>query len=240
MFQRKIFGRRTVEPARPAAVPAPARSVMPRPVPDEDGKLRAIPKAIFDGPQGQFLKDLGFSADDPSNIIPQAEDFDRMIKQSLARQEERRCRLEAELLAKYGHNSLRPYFICGEGVLNTQLGDWMIRAMKLMPYDEWNTIYLPTDAPTAAAMRLPQHPLASLTPLDELIHKNLSPVRDKVLVARAKTMEAMELAQGGYDPDLAERFLAYLDEERENIVAYIERIKPLVVDLLADLEAQRG
>ncbi|TAD81395.1 MAG: hypothetical protein EAY70_04865 [Sphingomonadales bacterium] len=237
MFQRKAFGRKIAEPA---ARPAPVAAAMPRSVPDADGKLRAIPKAIFDGPQGQFLKELGFSADDPSNIIPQAEDFDRMIKQSLARQEERRCRLEAELLQTYGHNSLRPYFICGEGVLNTPFGDWLIRSMQLMPYDEWNTIYLPTDAPTAAVMRLPQHPLASLTPLDELIHKNLAPIREKVLVARAQTMEAMERVEGGYDPDLAARFLAYVDKERENIVAYVERIKPLVIDLLADLEAKRG
>jgi hypothetical protein len=236
MFQRKPFGRKITEPpARPAPAPAP----MPRPVVEDDGKLRVIPKAVFEGPQGKFLKDIGFTPDDPHNIIPQAGDFDRMIKQSLARQEERRCRLEAELLEKYGHNSLRPYFICGEGVLNTQLGDWMIRSMQLMPYDEWNTIYLPTDAPTAAVMRLPQHPLASLTALDEVIHKNLAPVRDKVLVARATTMEAMEQAEGGYDPDLAARFLAYVDKEREGIVAYVERIKPLVIDLLADVQGNR-
>lgn len=236
MFQRKTFGRKIAEPA---VRPAPTLAAIPRAVPDADGKLRAIPRAIFEGPQGQFLKELGFSADDPSNIIPQADDFDRMIKQSLARQEERRCRLEAELLEEFGHNSLRPYFVCGEGVLNTPFGDWLIRAMKLMPYDEWNTIYLPTDAPTAAVMRLPQHPLSSLTPLDELILKNLTPIRDKVLVARAETMEAMEQVEGGYDPDLAARFLAYVDQERENIVAYVERLKPLVIDLLADLEATR-
>lgn len=239
MFQRKPFGRKIADPpAQPAVRPAPAPA--PRPVLDTDGKLRIIPKAVFDGPQGQFLKELGFVADDASNIIPGADDFDRMIKQSLARQEERRCRLEAELLAKYGHNKLRPYFICGEGVLNTPFGNWVIRSMQLMPYDEWNTIYLPTDAPTAAIMGLPQHPLSSLKPLDELIYKNLAPIRDKVLVARGQTMEAMERAEGGYDPDLAARFVAYVDKERENIISYVERIKPLLIDLLADMEGKRG
>lgn len=237
MFQRKTFGRKaTTPPVQPAPVP----SSMPRPVPDDDGKLRVIPKAVFDSPQGQFLRELGFGPDDACNIVPQADDVDRMIKQSLARQEERRCRLEADLLARYGHNQLRPYFICGEGVLNTQLGDWLMRVMKLMPYDEWNTIYLPTDAPTAAVMRLPLHPLASIGPIDEVIHKNLVPVRDKVLVAQARTIEAMEQAEGGYDPDLAQRFLAYLDSEREGIVNYVERIKPLLIDMLADLQSQRG
>lgn len=237
MFQRKTFGRKATTPP---VQPAPAPSSMARPVPDDDGKLRVIPKAVFDSPQGQFLKELGFGADDAQNIIPQADDFDLMIKQSLARQEERRCRLEAELLAKYGHNQLRPYFICGEGVLNTRFGDWLIRSMQLMPYDEWNTIYLPTDAPTAAAMELPMHPLASLGPLDEVILKNLSPIRDKVLVARAKSMAAMEQVEGGYDPDLAQRFLAYVDQERANIVNYVERLKPMVIDLLDDLQSKRG
>ncbi|MFM7403639.1 MAG: hypothetical protein ACKO1N_05975, partial [Erythrobacter sp.] len=56
MFGKKPFGRKNAEPVRQLA---PVAAAMPHPVPDPDGKLRAIPKAIFDGPQGQFLKDLG-------------------------------------------------------------------------------------------------------------------------------------------------------------------------------------
>ncbi|MEO0872131.1 MAG: hypothetical protein AAFY19_09265, partial [Pseudomonadota bacterium] len=192
-----------------------------------------IPKAVFEGRNGKFLRDLGFDPDDESNIIPQAEDFDRMVQESLARQEERRCRLEADLLEKYGHNQIRPFFICGEGVLNTSFGNWLIRAMKLFPYDEWNTTYLPMDIPTAKIMELPLHPQQSIGPIDELILEKLRPIMDNVEVARRKSAEAMATE---YDPEAAEQFLNYVDVQRENIVGFVEHIKPMVIELIADVQ----
>ncbi|MDJ0977332.1 MAG: hypothetical protein QNI87_02235 [Erythrobacter sp.] len=237
MFGKKQFGRKRVaEPqARQRVQPrsAPRHPDFPQPSRDDDGKVRAIPKAVFEGEQGKFLRDLGFGPDDERNIIPQAEDFDRMVQESLSRQEERRCQLEASLLEKYGHNQIRPFFICGEGVLNTSFGNWLIRAMKLMPYDEWNTTYLPLDEATASAMGLPLHPQQSIGPIDELILGKLRPIMDNVEVARGRSKEAMA---GGYDPEKADQFLKYIDDQRENIVGFVEQVKPMIIELIAEVQ----
>ncbi|MEL6529041.1 MAG: hypothetical protein AAGK01_08320 [Pseudomonadota bacterium] len=210
---------------------------MPTPVPDDDGKLRAIPKAVFDGPNGAFLKSMGMSPDDPSNIIPQAEDFDRMVQESLKRQEERRCAIEADLLEKHGHNAIRPFFVCGEGVLNSELGNWMIRAMKLMPYDEWNVAYLPTDDATAAVMGLPLHPCQSIDPIDQTIVAKLTPIKESVEQALIESKQAMAT---GYDPDLAEKYLNFVDSRRAAILDYVGELKPLVIRMLAEVQEEQS
>ena len=52
----------------------------------------------------------------------------------------------------HGHNAIRPFFVLSEPVYNSELGQWLIRLMNLMPYDDWNIVYLPMDRETQAAM----------------------------------------------------------------------------------------
>lgn len=231
MFPRKTFGKKAPSAPQP---PVGGGGDFPRPYVEDDGKMRVIPKSVFDGPQGEFLRALGRTPDDPENIIPQAEDFDRMMRESLERQEARRVRLETELKDRHGHNNLRPFFICGEGVINTPLGNWLIRAMKLFPYDEWNTVYLPMDRMTQAAMgRLPLHPQQSIGPIDELVHERLSKVMANTEQARVDVRNRMG---DSYDPDLAERFLGFVDSQRQAIIDYVEDLKPKVCELILDIQ----
>src|SRR3982751_2177950 len=60
----KAFGKRVVTPSSPAAAPGyvPAG-------PDPDGEMRIIPKAVWDGPNGAKLRQLGLSPDDPANLV---------------------------------------------------------------------------------------------------------------------------------------------------------------------------
>lgn len=229
-FGRKQFGRKQVIPP-----PRPGAPTLPVNTPDDDGKLRAIPKAVFDGPNGAFLRSMGYSPDDPRNIIPQAEDFDRMVQESGQRQELRRRKLEAELLARYGHNQIRPFFTCGEGVMNGRVGNWLIRSMKLMPYDEWNVTYLPTDEATARVMDLPLHPGTSIPPIDETIVAKLTPIMESLEDARLGSRQAMA---GDYNPELAEAFLDMVDHHRRAVTDYLATLKPMVIRLIAEVQGQ--
>jgi hypothetical protein len=85
---------------------------------DPDGKRRVFSKAVFDGKHGDMLRALGFGPNDEANIIPDDAEFDRRIKESLAKQDARRSRLEEELKRSHGHNALRPFFILSEPVYN--------------------------------------------------------------------------------------------------------------------------
>ena len=147
-----------------------ARGVGQGPTVDSDGKRRVFGEAVFAGKHGRMLKSFGFDLNDPANIIPDDAEFDRRIKESLAKQDARRTQIEADLLRAHGHNAIRPFFVLAEPVFNSQLGQWLIRSMNLLPYDDWNLVYLPLDRATQAAMGgLPLHPQQSIGPIDELM-----------------------------------------------------------------------
>ena len=117
-----------------------------------------------------MLRSLEFGPNDAANVIPDEAEFERRTKESLAKQDARRTRIEDELKRTHGHNAIRPFFVLSEPVYNSELGQWLIRLMNLMPYDDWNIVYLPMDRETQAAMGgLPLHPRQSIGPIDELM-----------------------------------------------------------------------
>src|SRR5215813_7536313 len=161
-----MFGRRKTASQNSPSIPPPSI--------DSDGKRRVFGEAVFAGKHGDMLRALGLSPNDEAYIIPDAAEFDRRIQQSLARQDARRTEIEAELLRTRGHNAIRPFFILAEPVYNSQLGQWLVRLMNLLPYDDWNIVYLPLDRETQAAMGgLPLHPRQSIGPIDELMCKQI-------------------------------------------------------------------
>src|SRR5262245_36076750 len=140
---------------------------------DSDGKRRVFGEAVFAGKHGDMLRSLGFGPDHAANVIPDDAEFERRIKESLAKQDARRTRIEDDLLRTHGHNAIRPFFILAEPVFNSELGQWLIKLMNLMPYDDWNVVYLPLDRETQAAMGgLPLHPRQSIGPIDDPMHEH--------------------------------------------------------------------
>lgn len=90
----RMFGRRKVPPVEQGAA-------IPRPPVDSDGNRRVFGEAIFAGQHGDMLRKLGFSLDDPANIVPSDADFEQKVNLSLAKQEHRRRGIEADLLAPW-------------------------------------------------------------------------------------------------------------------------------------------
>ncbi len=171
--------------------------------------------------------------DGPRNIVETREDFDRLIAKSLLDQERRRQGIEAELLARHGCNNIRPFFLFSEGVYKTQAGDWLIRVMRLMPYEDWNITYLPMDAKTAAALQLPLHPQCSIGPVEELINSRMSALWNQFREALERSRAEFERTQ---DIEVLARFNAGVDRMRIGILAWAAEITPMVIALVADVQ----
>jgi len=220
---------------------APSQNSQPIPLPsiDSDGKRRVFSEAVFAGKHGDMLRSLGFSPNDEANIIPDAAEFDRRIKQSLARQDARRTEIEAELLRTHGHNAIRPFFILAEPVYNSQLGQWLIGVMKLLPYDDWNVVYLPMDRETQTAMGgLPLHPRQSIGPIDDLMRERIGFYFSQYQDAKRKVDLHVEEVGMQAATDVIGSFVTYVDNMPPRILDFVAEVRPMIIELIADVQSK--
>jgi hypothetical protein len=224
-----MFGRRKIS----------SQDSRPIQLPDSDGKRRVFGEAVFAGKHGDMLRSLGFSPNDEANIIPNDAEFDRRIKQSLAQQDARRTEIEAELLRTHGHNAIRPFFILAEPVFNSQLGQFLIRLMKLLPYDDWNIVYLPLDRETQAAMGgLPLHPCQSIGPIDKLMCEQIGSYFSQYQDAKRKVDAHVEEVGIQAATDVIEKFVTYVDNMPSRILDHVARVRPMIIELIADVQSK--
>jgi len=218
-----------------------ARSTERFPI-DSDGKRRVFGEAIvFDGKHGKFLRTLGIDINDPANIIPDDAEFDRRVKESLAKQDARRTQIETELLRTHGHNAIRPFFILAEPVFNGPMGQWLIRLMNLLPYDDWNVVYLPLDRPTQAAMGgVPLHPCQSIGPIDDLMCKQIGTFHSQYWDAKQKVDQHVQKVGPVAASDVIAGFVAYVDAMPARILGYVAEVRPMIVALIADVQNKAG
>ena len=204
---------------------------------DSDGKRRVFGEAVFAGKQGDMLRSLGFGPNDAANVIPNDAEFERRIKESLAKQDARRTRIEDDLLRTHGHNAIRPFFILAEPVFNSELGQWLIRLMNLMPYDDWNIVYLPMDRETQAAMGgLPLHPRQSIGPIDELMREQVGAFYSEFKDAKRKVdLHVREVGLSAAQ-DVLDRFVTYVDTMPRRILDHVARVRPMIIELIADVQ----
>jgi hypothetical protein len=210
---------------------APAQSyrVLPEPPMLQDGASGAVVGSDW-VPHADVMALLG----EPSGSgLLASQGHDQRVRASYVEQEQRRAGLADELSRLHGQAAIRPFFVFGEGVFNTQVGRWMVEVLNLLPYDAWNTTYLPLDAPTAAAMRLPYHPRRSLDRIDTLILERLTAQHERHDAALARCVEALRA-----NPDEARlaRFLNWRDALRSEILAFAEQVRPVVVGLLREAQ----
>src|SRR5215468_11402294 len=227
-----MFGKRKTASQNSPSIPLPSI--------DSDGKRRVFGEAVFAGKHGDMLRALGLSPNDEANIIPDDAEFDRRIQQSLARQDARRTEIEAELLRTRGRNAIRPFFILAEPVFNSQLGQWLIRLMKLLPYDDWNIVYLPLDRETQAAMGgdLPLHPRQSIGPIDELMCEQIGAYFSQFQDAKRKVDAHVEEVGIAAATDVIGRFVTYVDKMPPRILDHVAQVRPMIIALIAEVQSK--
>jgi hypothetical protein len=229
-----MFGKRIT----PAAAQSASRQ---GPIVDSDGKRRVFGEAVFAGKHGDMLRTLGIDLNHPANVIPDDAEFDRRVKESLAKQDARRTQIETELMRTHGHNAIRPFFVLSEPVFNGAMGNWLIRLMNLLPYDDWNIVYLPLDRATQAAMGgLPLHPCQSIGPIDELMCKQIGTFHSQYWEAKQKVDQHVQKVGPVAASDVIAGFVAYVDAMPSRILGYVAEVRPMIVALIADVQKQSG
>lgn len=204
---------------------------------DSDGKRRVFGKAVFAGKHGDMLRRLAFGPNDEANIIPNDGEFGRRINMSLAKQDARRTQIEEDLFRTHGHKAIRPFFILAEPVFNSELGQWLIKLMNLMPYDDWNIVYLPMDRETQAAMNgLPLHPCQSIGPIDQLMCEQIGDFYSEYKGVKRKV--DAHVAEVGLSAanDVMGRFVTYTEAMPQRILDHVARVRPMIVELIADVQ----
>ena len=210
-------------------------TLLPEPSVGADGKRRVFGEADY-ARHGAMFRALGIGIDDPSNVIPDKADFDRMIAKSLADQEIRRQGIEADLLARHGCNAIRPFFLFSEGVYKGQVGDWLIKLMRLLPYDDWNVTYLPMDARTEAALKLPLHPQCSIPAFEKPIVARLTAHMQSFHEAQQLSLRQFEKTA---NIEILAGFNAGVDRMRAGILEMAGQMTPLVIQMIANVRAGR-
>ncbi|WP_076860416.1 hypothetical protein [Bradyrhizobium mercantei] len=224
-----MFGRRKT----------PGDSAFPLPPVDSDGKRRVFGEDVFAGRHGAMLQALGFSLNDAANIIPDQAEDERRIKQSLATQDARRTEIETEMLRAHGHNAIRPFFVLSGPVWNGELGQWLVKVMHLLPYDDWNIVYLPMDRATQAAMGgLPLHPQQSIDPIDELMCKQIGGFYSQFKEGKQKVDAHVREVGISAAHDMLDKFVTYVDQMPRQILDHIAIVRPKIIELIADVQSR--
>ncbi|HEY3639338.1 MAG TPA: hypothetical protein VGK90_14410 [Rhizomicrobium sp.] len=152
-MKRSIFGRRETA-ASSSAANNPI--VLPGLQPDTDGVSRVLSKSLFDGPAGQMLTSLGFSPDNPFNIIP-APDAQDARRNALA--EASRDQFIARINAQLPMGIVvKPWPLIPSSIWAGEYAGFLNRVVGLVPASPDNTMLLGGDLVSALSLNLPELP----------------------------------------------------------------------------------
>ena len=172
MFGRKIFGTKKPieEPKRPATPP--------------QGQI--FNKELFQGEMGQFLREHGYSPDDPHNQAPNVQPVSVLLAEDQAG-----MRKATQALNSASDFPIVPVHLMPDKLWRTDFGPWLRQHLDLSPYRPWNTIFLPGDERGAAAMGLPVAPPEDDDPLQyDTARAILSCIHDQYIGKSAPDVEA--------------------------------------------------
>lgn len=200
-IQRPVFGRKR----------SSATSVPRHPGPDDDGISRIIPKSVWDGPSGDFLRELGKSPDDASNMMPTKDLVQARHDAAFAQQTQFVDRVNSQLPEG---TSVGPYAMIPWSVWQTEFGQMLMVNCEFYPTQPWNTMLLPDDERSSFVLDLPVHPGAYPPTLQPAIERYLAEFREELDAARAYTDESF--ASGEMDLKV---FGEALDKLKSNVIA---------------------
>lgn len=161
---------------------------MQHPGPDEDGVSRIIPKSIFEGEHGAFLKELGFSPDDASNMMPTQESVQAKHDEYFAEQTRFVDKINSQLPPG---TSVAPYAMLPWDVWKGEFGQMLMVTCEYYPTQPWNTMLLAEDQRSSFVLDIPEHPGCYPPNLVPSAEKHLAEFRDQLDAARTYTDRSM-------------------------------------------------
>jgi hypothetical protein len=173
-----IFGKRAASATRP-----------PHPGPDADGVSRLVPKAVFDGSGGAFLKKLGFGPDDPDNLLVTQDLADARFDVRREGQERILKTINSQLP---GDCQVIPWAMIPWSLWKGPDATFLMSSLDVYPPDLWNTMLLPENDLTAAALGLPKHPRAAPPGLEPAAAHLIGQIHEQVRTAHRRTTDALD------------------------------------------------
>lgn len=158
------FGKRKIPIGQPAVESAPSNQPQAsQPAvgsqPEAQHQQRKVfPDEVWQGKTGEMLRMLGMSPDDPSNLVPDANSVNARLDRDRAKFDARLAEMNRSVAAKVPGGQMRGFSLLPDPCWNGEMGHLLMMRLELFPYDDWNMIFLPVDAATAAAMDMPIHP----------------------------------------------------------------------------------
>jgi hypothetical protein len=110
----------------------------------------------------------------------------------------------------------------------------------LLPYDDWNVVYLPLDRETQAAMggALPLHPCQSIGPIDELMRERIGGYFSQYQDAKRKVDAHVEEVGIQAATDVIGGFATYVDNMPARILDFVAEVRPMILALIADVQSK--
>ena len=149
-------------------------AVPPHPGPDTDGVTRVMPKEIWDGPHGDFLRQIGVSPDDASNIMPTQQSVQAKADKLIGDQTEFLTRINESLREK-----VVPWAMIPWSIWQQSHADFLLVGLDFYPVHPFNTLLLPETERGELAYGLPRHLGSIPAGLEEAANRLIGNIRDE-------------------------------------------------------------
>lgn len=96
------------------------------------------------------------------------------------------------------------------------------------------------DRATQQAMggTLPLHPRQSIGPIDKLMCEQIGEYHKRHRDAKAKVDEHVRAVGPTEASKIIEQFVAYTDALAPKVLAHVEKVKPMIIALIADVQSK--
>jgi hypothetical protein len=222
---------------QPGAVPQPETDSEPGNVspeadldlyaPRDDGgapRQRVLPASLWDGANGDLLRQVGMSPDDEHNFVPDAQSLNEQLERGKAEYERKLAEMNARVSARFPGARMRGFSLLPDACWNGKTGDFLMLRLRLFPYEDWNLVFLPTDEGVAEALNLPIHPGRDLPDFVAAAEKLLAQAEMRFQAAVDEADRTQDFHQFGDAVEdirdkvraLARSFLGEIDREWES------------------------
>lgn len=141
-----MFGKRQNPPLGAVVDPEPIREV--------------LPASVWEGRTGEMLDGLGVGRDDPGNRAPSEAGARARIAENIRAQAALTEKVNAGLRAQgvTAPGRMQPFCVFSTDLWEGSVGYWLVEALDMLPYEDWNRIYLPDTDALAFVMDTFPHP----------------------------------------------------------------------------------
>lgn len=141
-----MFGKRQSPPAGAVVDREPIREV--------------LPASVWEGRTGEMLGSLGMRRDDPGNRAPSEAGARARLAENLSAQAVLTDKVNAGLRAQgvTAPGRLEPFCVFPTSLWDGPIGYWLVEGLDMLPYEDWNRIYLPDTDALAFVMDTFPHP----------------------------------------------------------------------------------